>query len=354
MMKSYFIPLVIEGNVNLTKEQVIHHYKQSAPEGQNKDAFAKKAIFVFPGNKGHHTSTDLNQQLNLKKAGAGLANLAGALGDDSYLTLSLPTTGMEKYDPRINDKTHQTVHGAMEVLKEAVKEGYHIVLPVRPHDKNLTTAYFSSPVIELDGKGYEPCFWGGIQKQKNLPLAEYYTKELKELIKNGMMQLSPKAKTAVETQRPSYTAQNPARLFKPVPQAAPHLATEKGLDNGRGKLENNMAEKIRPLQSSQFIVAKGNLQNTFKVGFKDAEAAQRFVGHLKEQYKNYNVTYYGGNEKYPMDDKGEVRQDGGYKHIVRFEVDKEALQYLMEANVDNAETLFNGLMGTLRPSLGRN
>ena len=28
MMKSYFIPLVIEGNVNLTKEQVIHHYKR--------------------------------------------------------------------------------------------------------------------------------------------------------------------------------------------------------------------------------------------------------------------------------------------------------------------------------------
>ncbi|MGL5742764.1 MAG: DUF5617 domain-containing protein [Legionella sp.] len=131
----------------------------------------KKCIFIFPGNSSHHRP---GTTLFSIKGGAGLALASQNIGRAGYPTLSLPTTSMEQWS---TDKQQQdTVQGAIADIYKAIGAGYHIVLPVRPHNN---TNYFDEGLFP-DGL-LEPNFWGGVQTTANKPLANYYINELKNL-----------------------------------------------------------------------------------------------------------------------------------------------------------------------------
>lgn len=130
----------------------------------------KKVIFVFPGNPSHHGPHVTPYTI---KSGGGLAAVAQALGQAGYPTLSLPTTGMEhsSNDPNIEEIGKK----AVDDLFKAVGEGFHIMIPVRKR-----TEFFPRGLIAFNGKR-EPSFWGAINKQANIPLAEYYLQQLELL-----------------------------------------------------------------------------------------------------------------------------------------------------------------------------
>ena len=129
-----------------------------------------KAVFLFPGNAGHH-----QQERNLFsiKDGGGLAHVAMLLGRAGYPTLSLPTTGMDGF--KNSEMVQRIVNVALADLWFAVGRGFSLVLPVREH---LNSMYFSRCLPESD---YEPSLWGGIQSSANLALADFYLMQL-ELI----------------------------------------------------------------------------------------------------------------------------------------------------------------------------
>lgn len=127
----------------------------------------QKAVYIFPGNNGHHGK---NHNLYSYKNGAGLAVLAGQLTAKGRPVLSLPTTGMESWSE--NEDIKRTVSGAIADLWRAYGAGYDLVLPVREHGNQN---YFSKA---LDKTSLEPNFWGGIQKSPNKPLADHYIAHL--------------------------------------------------------------------------------------------------------------------------------------------------------------------------------
>lgn len=128
----------------------------------------KKCVFIFPGNKSHHSN---KTTLFSIKSGEGLAKAAAELGQAGYPTLSLPTTTMEQWSH--NQNQQQTVENAIQDLYKAAGAGFHLVLPVRAHRNQ---AYFDLGLLP-DQKN-EPSFWGGIQKASNKELANHYSTEL--------------------------------------------------------------------------------------------------------------------------------------------------------------------------------
>lgn len=118
---------------------------------------------------------------------------------------------------------------------------------------------------------------------------------------------------------------------------------------------DNIADSIRynaaTLQNEDFLIRKGNIKGTFKIAFKNDDAAKEFMEHLKALGFNQNISYYGDKkgknaEKYPMDENGFVNPKGKYKNIVRFEVSDEGLEYLKSIGAKNPEALFKQIMGS--------
>lgn len=134
---------------------------------ENNKIEAEKAVFIFPGNTGHHGS---KHNLYSVKSGSGLAIPAGELGRDGFPVLSLPTTGMENWSK--DEKIEGIANKAIADLWRAVGAGYHLVLPVRNHNNDT---YFSE---SLKDTKVEPNFWGGIQMKPNKALADHYTNHL--------------------------------------------------------------------------------------------------------------------------------------------------------------------------------
>ncbi len=130
---------------------------------------AEQSVFLFPGNKSHHGDA---HNLYSIKSGAGLASVAGQLGQKELPVLSLPTTQMG--DWAFNAGTQKIAEDAIADLCRAVGAGYDLVLPVRPYQKK-NNLYFS---MLLKKKTIEPNFWGGIQRASNKPLGDYYITHL--------------------------------------------------------------------------------------------------------------------------------------------------------------------------------
>ncbi len=112
------------------------------------------------------------------------------------------------------------------------------------------------------------------------------------------------------------------------------------------KLAQEMKQKLPDVinKEADFLIRKGNINNTFKLGFATAHDAQQFFNHLKDSGFS-DVTYFGANERYPMDQMGNVASTGAkYSHVVRFEVPEDALQYFESKNISDIDTLYNAIM----------
>ncbi len=137
-----------------------------------------KTIFIFPGNKTHHTEATNPFTL---KGGLGLAELAQDLGAAGKPTLSLPTTDAEDF--ATDNAVKQMVRDAIADLYRAVGAGFDLVLPVRPHDSTKSpsdpTKFFQKPLESA--ANMEPNFWGNINRIANPKLAEFYLEELDNL-----------------------------------------------------------------------------------------------------------------------------------------------------------------------------
>ncbi len=129
---------------------------------------AKKTVFIFPGNGGHHSSS---HNLYSFKSGGGLAIPAGQLGRLGRPVLSLPTTGMGNYGQSAS--TRSIVHCAIADLWRAMGAGYDLLIPVRTHNNST---YFDNSLNTDDN--VEPNFWGQNLKTPNKALATFYITEL--------------------------------------------------------------------------------------------------------------------------------------------------------------------------------
>jgi hypothetical protein len=141
-------------------------------EKLNKNVFEKQCqlnhlepnntVFLFPGNVGHHH----HHTLYSIKSGAGLATVAEELGAAHYPTLSLPIVGLAG----VNDIAKQ----AIADLWRAIGFSMSLALPVRNREKDET--YFDHG-IDNENK-FEPKFWGGVNRDPDQLLAQYYLQEL--------------------------------------------------------------------------------------------------------------------------------------------------------------------------------
>lgn len=141
-----------------------------------KIADPKKAVFIFPGNDGHHGG---NNSLFSIKSGGGLAKAADELGNAGIATLSLPTVGVPQLSP--GQAVPKLASDAVADLWKAAGFGLNIVLPVRPKDNN--DFFPAGCKFDVNSKDFEPSFWGstGINTTPNVDLAKYYFDELKKL-----------------------------------------------------------------------------------------------------------------------------------------------------------------------------
>jgi len=157
----------------------------------------KKAVFVFPGNSGHHGKEN---SLFSQKSGGGLGIPARKLGDAGIPVLSLPTVDVGE-PLKTGDEIPALAKQAMADLCKAAGYGFNIVLPVREKKKRTRTkegtdeskefaadTFFPEgchfPSSDEDKKLlYEPSFWGadGINSQPNPILAQYYFDHLGQL-----------------------------------------------------------------------------------------------------------------------------------------------------------------------------
>lgn len=124
---------------------------------------------------------------------------------------------------------------------------------------------------------------------------------------------------------------------KEVVEAADQMASEIVTNAKKVDANFNVNQK--------FIVRKGNINGTFKVGFPDAASAQAFLAHLQKGNFATNVTYYGDKESYPMDERGRVVKGGKYSHVIRFEAPEKVLDYLQAIRVGEREKLYKTIMG---------
>ncbi len=136
----------------------------------------EKAVFIFPGNTGHHQADGTTPSLYKIKSGGGLAKVAANWGKSGHPTLSLPTTGMPVL--KDGDEIPAKAKGAIKELYKALGAGFHLVLPVRPHTGG---GLFDAPLANGSKDAVEPSLWGGIDKTKNPILANYYLQELNKL-----------------------------------------------------------------------------------------------------------------------------------------------------------------------------
>ena len=90
------------------------------------------------------------------------------------------------------------------------------------------------------------------------------------------------------------------------------------------------SDAMRQLDSGIPIVCKGNKNGTLKFAFDNPQDAQVFRKILQDS--GFKTTYFGGNDKYPMEHNGKKLD-----HIVRFEnngnktcIPEEALEFLKE------------------------
>ena len=143
------------------------------------------ALFIFPGNAGHHSP---QHTLYTNKSGGGIGVLAGLLGKAGYPVLSLPTTDMEQWKPHHAAETpstqQTTVDNAIMDLYRAVGAGRHLMLPIREHPfTNKGQRYFNAPLQRTAfGPNMEPSFWGlNALKPHQFGLNDYYIEQLNAL-----------------------------------------------------------------------------------------------------------------------------------------------------------------------------
>ncbi|WP_454780444.1 NADAR family protein [Legionella sp. WA2022007384] len=100
------------------------------------------------------------------------------------------------------------------------------------------------------------------------------------------------------------------------------------------------------------VVGKGAMNGTFKIAFDNPQDAAVFRSLLQKQ--GFETTYFGNNERYPMESSGKT-----LNHIVRFEnkgpnteIPKEALRFLKQKfNDDDRVANIIEKMGFDRPSV---
>lgn len=140
------------------------------------------------------------------------------------------------------------------------------------------------------------------------------------------------------------TAHTANSMFKPKPRP-----DSPAVIKASGEIVESIKEASPNLALDDFIIRKGNLNNTFKVAFTSDDAAQRFISHLGSLgLLDANVSYFGdkpGGEKYPLDENGNFDQEGAYKYIVRFEFPQNALDYLNQISANDNDALYKEIMG---------
>ncbi len=110
---------------------------------------------------------------------------------------------------------------------------------------------------------------------------------------------------------------------------------------------------MRQLSPEIPIVCKGAQNGTLKIAFDNPQDAQAFRNLLNDS--GFKTTYYGGNDKYPMEHAGKKLD-----HIVRFEnngdktcIPEEALEFLKDKFKNDHEKIANIVegMGFEKPEL---
>lgn len=236
----------------------------------------KYPVFIFPGNRSHHSS---NHNLYSIKSGAGLASLAENIGRAGLPVLSLPTTSLSNYS---NDSQSQAIaQKAVADLWKAVGKGYSLVIPVRNH-KNAQ--YFSQP---LAGTGLEPSFWGGVESTPNKSLADFYTAQLNILAQfiNNQTDVALATKATHLTIYPSDVTN--------IPQFAreAYLAGQSMEDNDPW-LTRRHTQEPRHQVTNRNQVAKSTLQ----INDEDKSTYLDKLQNLKKSIedKNWNLGLFGG------------------------------------------------------------
>lgn len=182
----------------------------------------------------------------------------------------------------------------------------------------------------------------------------------KTQVQNHLMQLKLQypAPAALPAQRPApapRAAQRPQPAQNNLFNQTPTVATPAIIQASNTLVQNMKAADTQSfLPNTNFIVRKGNINNTFKVAFRTPAEANRFYQRIKNGLGFRDTTYFGNGEKYPMDANGNVDNNGQYRYIVRFEMtqNQDALDYLRRMNVADCENLYQAIMGTapnLRP-----
>jgi hypothetical protein len=174
------------------------------------------------------------------------------------------------------------------------------------------------------------------------------------LIQQGLVAIQKQFPAPAVTQTPLQVPNAPRPQRQTIPvytqaSTAPTLFNAPSSSNtnrASGQLVTEIKAKdpTAIANATDVIIRQGNINNTFKVGFKDSVAAENFLKHLSRTHQIKNMTYYGSNEAYPMDASGEVTTGGNYRYIVRFEVPEEALTYMGRIGVHTCEQIYQDIM----------
>ncbi len=281
-------------------------------------------VYVFPGNPSHHRD---DVTLFSIKRGGGLAEASQKIGEAGYPTLSLPTTGR---------LSRELVLKAMQDIYQAIGAGYSILLPVRTHQSqksrtampssapssmNLifgkravgagsTVQFFESDLRHRPGK--EPAFWGGIDKNPNLPLANDYLEFLDNLA-DFMKVLAEKGEeAALQTLPDSDVYQFKMAYF-----------------NGQGMREDNNPWLQNPPPKSMATFSKEKNPTPSAPRDPLTTGIITAVKDAKSQYLKWQLNYYAG--KNPQQ-RGPAGWFTGFRHTYLGGGRRKAMEFAQHMN----------------------
>lgn len=164
----------------------------------------------------------------------------------------------------------------------------------------------------------------------------------------------------------NYKTNDLINLSKSLPDAGPvnypssrmkdSLNHSKNTPGSSNQEVSSMLRTMMPPSSTNSdipLVAKGQMNGTFKIAFDNPKDALAFKNLLLKD--GFETTYFGDGERHPMEHAGQK-----LNHIVRFEnnglkneIPKEALQFLKEKFHDNNKvSSIVEQMGFERPKMG--
>lgn len=239
-------------------------------------------------------------------------------GKNSYAVGGAISTQLEALVPGERNKTQN------QFIQEKLKK-YEQQYPDSRAKKNLESKSSSQMIEKMEASTVASHMKG----KHTGPITSSFTPEKKEPTPSLETKVKKEATTPLANDNPEVTKASKT-LVQEIKQKETNLSSE-----------------------ADFIIHKGNINGTFKIGFTTAGDAQQFFEHLNELSKTLDfgrVTYFPEKEKYPMDSHGNVTAEGTYKHIVRFEVPEDALKYLENIHVSNSENLYHSIMATEQPA----